>query len=629
MWGGAEPDLTARPGSGPRTLRQIAGFFRPYRGRLLMIAALILVSVSIGVINPILLKLVIDNLLGPQDLQLLYVQCGLMIVLPFISSGLGVWQSYLSNVVGQRVMDDLRLALYTHLQWMPLRFFTETRTGEIQSRIGNDVNGVQSVVTDTAASLLSNFATVATTIIAMLVLDWRLTVLSLGMLPIFAYITYRVGKVRREVSGATQRSLAEVSAITEESLSVSGILLSKTFGQQRASIARFARESRRLGDLQIRQQMIGRWFFAMIGIFFSIAPAFVYLLAGTLIINGDPGVSVGTIVAFTTLQSRLFFPMGQLLNVQVEIQGALALFDRIFEYLEMPHDIVDAADAVALDPIAMRGDVRFRDVSFRYPPTAVQLAAAGEAEAAEASGRAVKLPIQPFGLHDIDFEARPGQLVALVGPSGSGKTTTTYLVPRLYDVDAGAVEIDGTDVRGTQLESLGRVIGVVTQETYLFHASVLENLRYAKPDADMEEIETAARAAAIHDRVLELPEGYDTIVGERGYKLSGGEKQRVAIARVLLKDPRILILDEATSALDTVSERLIQAALNRLMEGRTTIAIAHRLSTILRADQILVYDRGRIVERGRHEELIRHEGLYARLYAEQFAAEQPITEAPV
>jgi ATP-binding cassette subfamily B protein len=629
MWGGAEPDLSARPGSGPQTLRKIAEFFRPYRGRLLVIGALILVSVSIGVINPILLKLVIDNLLGPKDLQLLYLQCGLMIVLPFISSGLGVWQSYLSNVVGQRVMDDLRLALYTHLQWMPLRFFTETRTGEIQSRIGNDVNGVQSVVTDTAASLLSNFATVATTVIAMLILDWRLTILSLGMLPIFAYITYRVGKIRRVVSGATQRSMAEVSAITEESLSVSGILLSKTFGQQRASIQRFAEESRRLGDLQIRQQMIGRWFFAMIGIFFSIAPAFVYLLAGTLIINGDPGVSVGTIVAFTTLQSRLFFPLGQLLNVQVEIQGALALFDRIFEYLEMPHEIVDAPDAVALDHAAMRGDVRFQDVAFRYPPTAVQLAAEGEAEAAEASGRAVKLPIQPFGLHDIDFEALPGQLVALVGPSGSGKTTTTYLIPRLYDVDGGAVEIDGHDVRQIQLESLGGVIGVVTQETYLFHATVLENLRYAKPDATQEEVEAAARAAAIHDRVLELPEGYDTIVGERGYKLSGGEKQRVAIARVLLKDPRILILDEATSALDTVSERLIQSALNRLMEGRTTIAIAHRLSTILRADQILVYDRGRIVERGRHEELIRHEGLYARLYAEQFAAEQPISEAPV
>ena len=621
--GGGEPDLRARPGSAPATFRRIVGFFRPYRLRLTWIAGLIVVTVSIGVVNPILLKLIIDNLTGPQDIGLLYLQAGLMIVLPIGTSLLGVWQSYLSNVVGQRVMDDLRLALYTHLQWMPLRFFTETRTGEIQSRIGNDVNGVQSVVTDTAASLLANFATVATTVIAMLILDWRLTILSLGMLPVFAYITYRVGKVRRVVSGLTQKSLAEVSAITQESLSVSGILLSKTFGQQQASIEKFGRESRRLGDLQIRQQMIGRWFFAMIGTFFSIAPAFVYLLAGSLIIGGDTNVSIGTIVAFTTLQSRLFFPLGQLLNVQVEIQGALALFDRIFEYLEMEPEIRDAPDAVELDPATLRGDVRFRDVTFRYPSPPAPVVAEGEAAQAEAEGRAVPTSIRPFGLTEIDFEALPGQLVALVGPSGAGKTTTTYLIPRLYDVDEGAVEIDGIDVRRIRLESLGREIGVVTQETYLFHASVLENLRYAKPDADMEEIEAASRAAAMHDRVMELPDGYDTIVGERGYKLSGGEKQRVAIARVLLKDPRILLLDEATSALDTVSERLIQGALARLMEGRTTIAIAHRLSTILRADLILVFDRGRIVERGMHAELVRHEGLYARLYAEQFASERP------
>jgi ATP-binding cassette, subfamily B, bacterial len=625
--GGVEPDLRRRPGSGSRTLRKIVGFFSPYRGRLWIIAGAILVSVSIGVVNPILLKLIIDNLLGPKDLNLLYLQVGLMVILPIITSLIGVGQSYLSNVVGQRVMDDLRLALYRHLQWMPLRFFTETRTGEIQSRIGNDVNGVQSVVTDTAASLLSNFATVATTVIAMIVIDWRLTALSLGMLPVFMYITYRVGKVRRQVATLTQQSLAEVSAITEESLSVSGILLSKTFGQQEASVDRFRRESRRLGDLQIRQQMIGRWFFALIGTFFSISPALVYLLAGSLIIGGDTAVSIGSIVAFTTLQSRLFFPLGQLLGVQVEIQGALALFDRIFEYLEMPHEIQDAPDAVALDPARARGEVAFDHVSFRYPVAPAQVAVAGEAAEAEASGRAVSTALRPFALEDLSFEASPGQLVALVGPSGAGKTTSTYLVPRLYDVDAGAVRIDGTDVRHIKLESLGGVIGMVTQETYLFHNTILENLRYARPDATMDEIEAAARAAAIHERVMELPAGYDTVVGERGYKLSGGEKQRVAIARVLLKNPRILILDEATSALDTVSERLIQQALARLMEGRTTIAIAHRLSTILRADQILVFERGWIVERGTHDQLLQHEGLYARLYHEQFAASREPVEA--
>ena len=621
-FGGPEPDLTRRRGREGETLRRIAGFFSPYRGRLAFIGVLILVTVSIGVVNPILIKFVLDNLLpdGERDLGLLYLQVGLMVVLPIITSALGVWQSYLSNVVGQRVMNDLRVALYRHLQWMPLRFFTETRTGEIQSRISNDVGGVQSVVTDTAASLLSNFATVATTIVAMVILDWRLTVLSLALMPVFVYITYRVGKVRREVSTLTQRSMAEMSAITEESLSVSGILLSKTFGQQEASIERFRAESQRLGDLQVRGQMIGRWFFALIGTFFSIMPAFVYLVAGILIIGGNQNVSIGTIVAFTTLQSRLFFPLGQLLNVQVEIQGALALFDRIFEYLEMEHEITDAPDAVALTPASVRGEVGFDHVSFRYPVAPAQIEVAEEAAEAEAEGRAVPTAIQPFGLSDISFSARPGQLVALVGPSGSGKTTTTYLIPRLYDVDAGSVTIDGHDVRGLTLESLGRVIGFVTQETYLFHDTVLTNLRYAKPEATMAEIEEAARAAAIHERIIELPDGYDTVVGERGYKLSGGEKQRVAIARVLLKDPRILILDEATSALDTVSERLIQAALQRLMEGRTTIAIAHRLSTTLRADQILVMQRGRIVERGTHAELIRQEGLYAKLSAEQFTS---------
>jgi ATP-binding cassette subfamily B protein len=611
-----------------QTLRKITAFFRPYRGKVLVVLAAILLTSFVGLINPILLKLLIDVAIPQRDWGLLNLFVGLMIVLPIASGLIGVGQSYLNNVIGQSVMHDLRTALYSHLQKMPLRFFTETKTGEIQSRLANDVGGVQSVVTDTAASLTSNVAIAISTVIAMFIIDWRLTVLSLGMLPFFMYLTFRVGKVNREVRGETQKSLAEMSAATEETLSVSGMLLSKTFGQQQTAINRFGVLNRRLATLQIRQAMVGRWFFMIIGTVFSITPAFVYWLAGYLAVQGDPSApTIGDIVAFTTLQSRLFFPLGQLLNVQVEIQGALALFDRIFEYLGLDPGIVDAPDAIDLAARPVAGNIRFRDVSFTYPTAPpVEAAEAAEPASAEPSAEpsAPEAPAAPepeplpFGLQGIDFEARPGDLVALVGPSGSGKTTTTYLVPRLYDVAEGAVEIDGVDVRKLSLVSLGRVIGFVTQETYLFHDTVRANLMYAKPEATQAEVEGAARAAAIHDRVLELPQGYDTIVGERGYKLSGGEKQRVAIARVLLKDPRILILDEATSALDTVSERLIQRALEQLERGRTTIAIAHRLSTILRADLILVYDQGRIVERGTHASLLAKDGLYARLYHEQF-----------
>jgi ATP-binding cassette subfamily B protein len=580
----------------------------------------ILFTSLIGLINPILLKLLIDIAIPERDWGLLNLFVGLMIALPIISGLVGVGQSYLNNVIGQSVMQDLRTALYAHLQRMPLRFFTETKTGEIQSRLANDVGGVQSVVTDTAASLTSNIAIALSTVVAMFIIDWRLTVLSLGLLPFFMYLTYRVGKVNREVRGETQKSLAEMSAATEETLSVSGMLLSKTFGQQQTAIDRFSKLNRQLAALQVRQAMVGRWFFMIIGTIFSITPAFVYWLAGYLAIQNDPTApTIGDIVAFTTLQSRLFFPLGQLLNVQVEIQGALALFDRIFEYLELDPVIVDAPDAIDLAATPVAGRIRFRDVTFTYPTPAPRTDAD-----IDDGGNGAKPPIAPvpeplpFGLRGIDFEANPGDLVALVGPSGSGKTTTTYLVPRLYDVAEGSVEIDGIDVRKLSLVSLGRVIGFVTQETYLFHDTVRANLLYAKPEATQEELEGAARAAAIHDRVMDLPLGYDTIVGERGYKLSGGEKQRIAIARVLLKDPRILILDEATSALDTVSERLIQRALEQLERGRTTIAIAHRLSTILRADQILVYDQGQIVERGTHASLLERDGLYARLYHEQF-----------
>ncbi|HKB29151.1 MAG TPA: ABC transporter ATP-binding protein, partial [Candidatus Limnocylindrales bacterium] len=627
--GRSTPDFTpVPPERRGRTIRRILRFFAPYRAQITIVLVAILATSFIGLINPILLKLLIDIAIPQRDWGLLNLFVGLMIVLPIVSGLIGVGQTYLNNVIGQSVIQDLRGELYAHLQRMPLRFFTETRTGEIQSRLANDVGGVQSVVTDTASSVTSNIAIAASTVIAMLIIDWRLTALSLGLTPFFMYLTFRVGKIRREVSGETQRSLAEITALTEETLSVSGMLLSKTFGQQDNAVARFRGLNRTLASLQIRQAMVGRWFFMIIGTIFSITPAFVYWLAGFLAINHDPSApTIGDIVAFTTLQSRLYFPLGQLLSVQVEIQGALALFDRIFEYLEMDPEIVDAPNAVAMDPAAMRGSVRLRDVSFRYPTEAVPSNRAHDAMAAGPDDQPIAVPalelLPAFALESIAFEARPGELVALVGPSGSGKTTTTYLIPRLYDVDRGSVEIDDVDVRRIKLKSLGEIVGVVTQETYLFHASVRTNLLYARPEATDEELDAATRAAAIYDRIQELPEGLDTIVGERGYKLSGGEKQRIAIARVLLKDPRILILDEATSALDTVSERLIQAAFERLMEGRTTIAIAHRLSTILRADRILVYDRGRIVERGTHAELIAIGGLYARLYREQFLADQP------
>ena len=629
MESGADERRVPRERRG-RTVRRIAGFFGPYRLAVTAVLATIVITSLLGLINPYLLKLLIDEALPQRDFGLLNLFVGLMIAVPIVSGLIGVGQAYLNNVIGQRVMQDLRNALYAHLQRLPLRFFTETRTGEIQSRLANDVGGVQSVVTDTASSTFANAVVVISTVGAMLLIDWRLTALSLGLLPFFMYLTYRVGKIRRRLAGMTQASLADMSAITEETVSVSGMLLTKTFGQQEPTVGRFREASARLARLQIRQSMVGRWFFMIVGTVFSITPAFVYWLAGWLAITGDATApTIGDIVAFTTLQSRLFFPLGQLLNVQVEVQGALALFDRIFEYLDLPAEIEDAPDAVALEAERVQGRIRFRHVAFRYrsaPPKAPPPADSEEAAEGQPLAPAERLP---FGLEDIDFEAQPGQLVALVGPSGSGKTTTTYLLPRLYDVDDGAVEIDGIDVRRLRLADLGQVIGFVSQETFLFHASVGENLRYARPDATDRELQAAARMAAIHDRIHDLPGGYDTIVGERGYKLSGGEKQRIALARVLLKDPRILVLDEATSALDSVSERLIQAAIERVMKGRTTIAIAHRLSTILRADLILVFDGGRVIERGRHDELLAHGGLYARLYREQFLAAPGAEPAPV
>ena len=614
-----------------RTVRRIAQAFSPYKFQVVLVLIAIIFTTVLGLVNPLLIKFIFDDAITPKKTNLLLIFVGLMIITPVISGIIGVGQTYLNNIVGQNVMRDFRNNLYQHLQSMSLRFFTGTRTGEIQSRLSNDVGGVQSVVTDTATSIVSNISTFVSTLIAMLILSPLLTLVSLGVLPIFLLITYKVGNIRRSTSKDTQKSLATLTSMMQETLSVSGILLVKTFGRQKYAQDQFETENQKLTNLEVRQQMIGRWFFMLIGTFFSITPALIYLIAGWQAIHGNAALySFGTIVAFTTLQSRIFFPIGQLLTTQVEVQGALALFDRIFEYLDLPVDIQNKPNALVLEPNSVRGEVAFKHVTFTYKRDEPSILK-GLIKQEEGPKRPVSPePVVPtvnveeveeprITLNDVSFDIQPGQLAALVGPSGAGKTTMTYMVPRLYDVDGGSVEIDGHNVKDVTLESLGSVVGVVTQETYLFHASVRENLLYARADATDEEMIAAAKAAAIHDRIMELDDGYDTIVGERGYKLSGGEKQRIAIARVVLKNPRILILDEATSALDTHSERLIQAALEPLMKGRTTLAIAHRLSTILSADIILVVDKGEVVERGTHQELLERNGLYAQLYNEQFS----------
>jgi len=571
--------------------RRIARLFRPYRRRLAAVLGLIAVAAGLGMVTPFLLREVLDTAIPDNDTQLLAWLVGGMIAISIATAVLGVGQTWLSNLVGQRVMHDLRAAVYRHLQRLSLAFFTRTRTGEVQSRIANDIGGVQNVVTSTATSIVSNSTTVLATIVAMVLLDWRLAAFSLALLPFFVWITRRIGNERKRITSKRQSRMADMSSLVEESLSVSGVLLGKTMGRSDELAERFTSESAQLADLEVQSRMAGRWRMAMVNMSFAIMPALVYLFAGLTIAAGSPAITIGTLVAFTTLQTRLFFPIGSLLNVGIDIQTSRALFDRIFEYLDLPVEIVERDGPVELDPRDVRGEVSFEDVCFSYEQDGTRT------------------------LDGVDLAVAPGTKVAIVGETGSGKTTLGYLVSRLYDVTGGRVAIDGVDVRDLSFASLARTVGLVSQETYLFHATIADNLRFAYPQASDEQIVAAAHAARIHELIDSLPDGYDTVVGERGYRFSGGEKQRIAIARTILRNPPVLVLDEATSALDSQTERAVQEALDQLAEGRTTIAIAHRLSTVRDADEIVVLDGGRIVERGTHDELLDAGGRYALLVA--------------
>ena len=560
--------------------RRVARLFRPYRGRLAAVLGLIAISAGLGMVSPFLLRDILDEAIPEKDRDLLLILVGGMIGISVATGVLSVAQTWLSNVVGQRVMHDLRAKVYRHLQRLSLAFFTRTRTGEIQSRIANDIGGVQTVVTTTATSIVSNVTTVVASVVAMFLLDWRLALFSLAVLPFFVLLSRRVGAKRKAITTVKQGAMADISSLVQESLSVSGILLGKSMGRSAELADRFEGESERLADLEVRSRMAGRWTMASIQTSFAVMPALVYLFAGL----SPSAVSIGTVVAFTTLQTRLFWPISSLLNVAVDIQTSTALFDRVFEYLDLGVDIHPGTRSLS----APLGELRFEDVSFRYDEEA-------------------------WTLRDISLEVPAGTRTAIVGETGSGKTTLGYLAARLYDPAEGSVRIDGVDIRELTFSSLAEVVGVVSQETYLFHASVRENLRFAKPGASDAEVEDAARAAQIHDTIAALPDGYDTVVGERGFRFSGGEKQRIAIARTVLRNPPVLVLDEATSALDVQTERAVEEALVRLAEGRTTIVIAHRLSTVRNADQIVVLDRGEIVERGTHAELLARGGRYAAM----------------
>ncbi|MGY1550863.1 ABC transporter ATP-binding protein [Microbacterium sp. A588] len=595
--------------------KRVVGLFRPYRGRIIATGFLVVVGAAIAVIPPLIVQRIFDDALFPVDggspeIGLLIRLVVFMVGLFLLSALLGIAQTWLTSTVGNNVTGDLRVRLFEHLQAMELGFFTRTKTGVIQSRLQNDVGGVSGVLTNTVTSILGNIVTVIASLVAMILIDWRLTLIAVVLMPFLIIVQRRVGQVRARIAGETQESLSELTSITQETLSVSGMLLSKSFNRQRAESQRYQDENRNQVKLQVRRAMSGQGFFAVVQVLMASVPAVIYLVSGYLIAGGEGAITAGTVVAFTTVQARLLQPLMGLMRVSLDLQTSSALFARIFEYLDLVPEIEDAPDAVSVDVApGPRGQVEFQDVVFRYPDAAADA--------------------RPT-LQSVSFVAEPGQHVAFVGPSGAGKTTVLYLAPRLYEAHGGSVLFAGADVRTLTQGSIIDDVGIVSQETYLFHATIRENLLYAKPGASEEELIAACTSANIHHIIAGFEHGYDTVVGERGYRLSGGEKQRIAIARVLLKDPPVLLLDEATSALDTVSERVVQTALDEAAKGRTTISIAHRLSTVMGADVIHVLEAGRIVESGTHSELLARGGLYSELAAEQVAATRVLeTEAIV